>query len=101
MGHLFADQFSILHFSVGSVMYFWNFSFVFSLIIHTIFEYLENTQTGMNFINKYLKHSWPGGKNAADTLTNNIGDTTFFVLGYAISYALDVIGQRKGWYKTT
>jgi len=105
MGHLFADQYSILHFSVGSLMYFWNFSFIFALIIHTLFEYLENTKIGMMLINKYIIHpgwfSWPGGKNAADTLTNNVGDTVFFVLGFIISYTLDIVGLQKGWYKTT
>ncbi len=83
-------------------MYFWNVSFIFALIVHTLFEYFENTTKGMKFINKYVIHpgwfSWPGGKNEADTLTNNIGDTVFFALGFLISYGLDVVGVERGWY---
>jgi hypothetical protein len=102
MGRLFADQYSILHFSVGSIMYFWNVSFIFALIVHTLFEYVENTQTGMKLINKYVIHpgwfSWPGGKNESDTLVNNIGDTVFFALGFLISQWLDLVGTNREWY---
>lgn len=64
MGLLFADQYSILHFSVGSVLYFWNIHFIYAMILHTLFELIENTEIGMRFINKYFIHpgyfSWPG-----------------------------------------
>ncbi len=65
MGLNFADQYSILHFSVGSVAYFWNIPFLIALIGHTIFELGENTDSGMKLINEYFIHpgyfSWPGG----------------------------------------
>jgi len=102
MGLLFADQYSILHFSVGSVAYFWNLQFIPALVLHTIFELTENTQTGMKLINDYFIHpgyfSWPGGKNYADSTINIIGDTVFFALGWLISAYLDVIGTRNKWY---
>ena len=44
------------------------------MILHTLFETVENTQFGMNFINKYITF-WPGGKPTADSFINIIGDT--------------------------
>jgi hypothetical protein len=83
-------------------MYFWNFSFIVALILHTLFEYFENTPTGMTLINKYVIHpgwfSWPGGKNEPDALKNNIGDTVFFAIGFLISYWLDLVGIEREWY---
>ena len=55
MGLLFADQYSILHFSVGSVAYFWNINFIPALFLHTVFELTENTQMGMKLINDYFE----------------------------------------------
>jgi len=101
MGCYFFDQYSILHFSVGVVMYFWNISFVTALILHIIFEIIENTKIGMNFINKYFIHpgyfSWPGGKNYSDSLINSIGDNVFFILGYIISYYADIYAVNNNW----
>ena len=103
MGYYFFDQYSILHFSVGVVMYFWNISFVTALTLHIIFEIFENTKIGMNFINKYFIHpgyfSWPGGKNVADSLINTIGDNVFFILGYVISYYVDIYAVKNNWSK--
>ena len=99
MGLGFADQYSILHFSVGSVAYFWNLSFITAILIHTVFELMENTNIGMKLINKYFIHpgffSWPGGKNYADSKLNIFGDTIFFALGWLISSFLDIVGRQK------
>ena len=103
MGYYFLDQYSILHFSVGVVMYFWNIPFVTALTLHVIFEIIENTNIGMNFINKYFIHqgyfSWPGGKNYSDSLINTIGDNVFFILGYVISYYADIYAVKNKWSK--
>lgn len=105
MGLNFADQYSILHFSVGSVAYFWNIPFLIALIGHTIFELGENTDSGMKFINEYFIRpgyfSWPGGKNYADSRLNMVGDTFFFALGWLLSAYLDVIGTKRKWYTTS
>jgi len=102
MGLNFADQYSILHFSVGSVAYFWNIPLLIALIGHTIFELGENTKTGITFINKHFIRSgvfrWPGGKNYADSYLNIFGDTVFFVIGWCVSAFLDVIGTQRQWY---
>ena len=102
MGYLFADQYSLLHFSVGSIAYFWNIPFAIALVVHFIFEMLENTKLGMRLINRYIIHkgyfSWPGGKNKADKSLNILGDNFFFALGWIISAALDVLGIKYKWY---
>ena len=88
MGKTLIDQFSILHFSTGVIAYFWGISFVNFLILHTIFEILENTKKGVYFIDTYLK-IWPGGKKSSDNLINSIGDTIFAIIGFIISKYLD------------
>jgi len=104
MGLNFADQYSLLHFAVGVVLYFWNIPFFIAIILHTIFEMLENTEIGMKFINTYIIHpglfSWPGGKDYADSFLNNVGDTIFFAIGWILSAYLDVTGTKQGWYKS-
>lgn len=101
MGYRFFDQYSILHFSVGVITYFWNVSFIVAALVHFIFEILENTTLGMKIINRYFIHSgyfsWPGGKNASDTLTNTIGDNVFFILGFIISYYIDIYAIKNNW----
>jgi len=102
MGNLFADQYSLLHFSVGVIAYFWKISFANWFMIHIIFEILENSQPVMKFVNKYLVdkyYIWPGGKDKADSVINSIGDQTFAMLGWIFAYALDSYGEKKGWYK--
>ena len=88
MGYLFADQYSLLHFSVGSIAYFWNIPFIIALVGHFIFEMLENTKLGMRLINRYIIHkgyfSWPGGKNKADNSLNILGDNFFFAAGWGL-----------------
>jgi hypothetical protein len=51
MGTRFLDQYTYLHFAVGIIVYFWNISLLNWIILHTIFEFLENTKTGMKLIN--------------------------------------------------
>ena len=70
-----------------------NFRFITGLIIHIIFEYVENTKTGMKVINKYFIGNsplqWPGGKNRADKMINRVGDTVFFALGWITAYGFN------------
>jgi hypothetical protein len=102
MGFQFADQYSLLHFSVGVIAYFWNINLLLATIIHAAFEYLENTKTGIHLINKYIidpgYFSWPGEKHIADTAINMLGDNIFFILGWVLSYLLDVIGTKHKWF---
>ena len=54
MGLRIFDQYSLLHFAVGVLAYFWSFSFFAIILIHILFEFIENTPVGMNFINAYF-----------------------------------------------
>jgi hypothetical protein len=97
MGHLYFDQYTYLHFAVGIVVYFWNISLLNWFILHTIFEILENTQMGINIINKYIVF-WPGGKPKSDSIINSVGDTFGAILGWLSAYYLDKLGNNYKWY---
>lgn len=84
MGYSIMDRFSLLHFATGVIAYYWGVSLQWWIVMHTIFEYIENTTWGMHTINKYFT-MWPGGKSHADSLINNLGDTIFAILGWLVS----------------
>lgn len=88
MGYQYFDKYTYLHFAVGIVAYFWNISLPNWVILHTIFEILENTQMGMKIINQYIV-LWPGGKQKSDTIRNNIGDTIGTIIGWLSAYYFD------------
>lgn len=75
------------------------FHSTFSFGIHFLFEILENTQTGVYLINKYIIEpgyfSWTGGKHHPDTFTNMSRDNLFFALGWIVAYNLDYFGTKK------
>ena len=97
MGDLLIDQFTYLHFAVGIIVYFWGISLLHLFFLHTIFEFLENTQLGMKIINNYIPF-WPGGKPKSDSIINIIGDTLGVVVGWLSAYYLDKKGNKYGWY---
>lgn len=86
MGTRLFDQYSLLHFAVGIIFFFWNISWQTLLIIHTLFELVENTPLGMSIINRYFTPWWPGGKDYSDSWTNMIGDTISAIFGWFFSY---------------
>ena len=95
MGSTFFDQYSILHLASGIVAYFFGIKLTYWICLHLLFEYTENTETGMHFINTYLKSVWPGGKDKADTFTNSmLGDNFFAILGWLIAYKLDAFYKQ-------
>jgi len=97
MGKYIFDQYTLLHFAVGVICYFWNISFMNTFIIHTLFELGENTNMGMYMINHYIKW-WPGGKPFPDSYINNVGDTIGVCLGWYIAYLLDKQGIKYNYY---
>ncbi len=99
MGKYFADQYSLLHFAVGIVFYFWGISLPNLIIIHSLFEIIENTDFGMNIINTYFHGIWPGGKNESDYPINSIGDTCFVIIGWLVAYYIDSYGSKYGYYQ--
>lgn len=100
MGKMWMDQYSLLHFAVGIVAYFWGLSFWMTVLLHIVFEYVENTTQGMWVINEYVT-MWPGGKPYADSIRNRIGDTLFSALGWLVAAWLNKLGEQWGWYKST
>ena len=86
MGLYFTDKYSLLHFAVGIIVYYWNITFVTWFIIHIFFEYIENTNYGMKIINKFSY--WPGGKDHADSWINSLGDQFYALLGWTIAYTV-------------
>ena len=99
MGYQIIDQYTYLHFATGITAYFWNINLLNTIILHTIFEILENTNIGMKIINKYIK-LWPGGKEYKDSFINSVGDTIGTILGWTTAYMIDKIGEKYGWYKS-
>lgn len=92
MGIYFADQYSLLHFATGVIAYFWNINLLTWIIIHIVFEILENTEWGMHIINNFP--IWPGGKDYADSPINILGDNIFAILGWLVAYCLDYLGKK-------
>lgn len=76
------DPFSLLHFASGIFAYFWGLPFVWWIIIHVVFEYVENTKVGIHFINTYIP-VWPGGKQEKDSFMNSmVGDNVSAAAGW-------------------
>ena len=84
MGIKFIDKFSLLHFSTGTIIYFWQVSFINWFIIHLFYEIITNTKWGIYFINNYSQ--WPGGTISYDTVINSIGDQFWAMMGYIFTY---------------
>jgi hypothetical protein len=97
MGSRIIDQYSLLHFAVGIVAYFWGISWQLLLFLHILFEIVENTPIGMRFINTYIPF-WPGGKPKADSLINAISDNAMSVLGWFLSRYADSLSMERHLY---
>lgn len=97
MGKYLLDQYSYLHFASGIIAYFWKLNFKNWLLLHSLFEFIENTTFGMSFINNLT--FWPGGKPNKDTFTNIIGDTISTIIGWVTAYLIDDLGNKFGLYK--
>ena len=57
MGSNLLDQYTLLHFAVGIVAYFWNISLFYFFIGHTIFEISENTSSTLSAIGSRISPS--------------------------------------------
>ena len=97
MGKQLFDQYTYLHFATAIVAYYFNISLVYLIIIHTLFELVENTSTGIYIINNYFTF-WPGGKPKPNSIINRIGDTFGAIIGWLSAFYLDKIGIIYGWY---
>ncbi len=72
-----------------------------AIVLHTVFEWAENTETGMAMINRVFVREgafgWPGAKKAADSLINRVGDTVAFGVGWFVAFAVDWMGGEQHW----
>lgn len=97
MGKHMIDQYSLLHFAAGIIAYFWGFSALHTFIFHAVFEWAENTKTGIQFINNNFPF-WPGGKPYADSLLNQISDTIMTMIGWYLSQIVDSLSEERHLY---
>ena len=101
MGGTLFDQYSLLHGAIGVVTYFWQVPFLVAIAIHVLFEWAENTATGMRVINRVFVREgvfgWPGAKKAADSMINRVGDTVSFAAGWGVAWAVDWLGGQQHW----
>lgn len=84
MGKYLLDVYSILHFATGILWRYMGFDIISLLLLHTIFEILENSKIGMHIINTHFK-IWPGGKPSTDTLINSISDISISLVGWILA----------------
>jgi hypothetical protein len=85
MGHLFIDNYSLLHFGSGIIAYYLGFSFITWFILHALFEVSENLL--FRSINKI--EIWPGRKPIPDTFMNSVGDQLLTMIGWCIGYLVN------------
>lgn len=89
MGKYFTDNYSLLHLASGITAYYWNVSLKKWIIMHVMFELLENTDYGMKFITAFFPNTWPGGKTHKDTMRNSIGDVIYGIIGWLLAYRVN------------
>ena len=97
IGSQFLDQYSLLHFVVGIVVYFWGLPFWLWNALHILFELGENTSKGMYLIDHFAPF-WPGGKNYVGSWLNIGADVLCGAVGWMLAYWLDSYGSEKGWF---
>ena len=97
MGVELFDRFSLLHFSGGVLFYAINIDFIYTFLLHTIFEIMENSPFGVHFINTYLIF-WPGGKKHSDILQNSVSDILFTAAGWIFAKNITVFYKIKNIY---
>ena len=91
MGQTAFDAFSYLHWCTGSFLGFWIYEtsltvsrgFWLMMALNVGFEFFENSDAGMSFINSLPL--WPGGKHIADAPVNIVTDICAVAGGYLVS----------------
>jgi hypothetical protein len=53
MGYNFFDQYSFLHFAWGIIAYHAGITLEYWFVIHSLFEIIKNSESGMYLINTY------------------------------------------------
>jgi len=89
MGKYFIDKYSLLHFASGVIAYHFGLNITVWLLLNIIFEMLENTSVGIQFIQNHLLTIWPGGKKYSDSIINILGDIVSGIIGWYVCYLID------------
>ena len=87
MGKTFLDKYSFLHYGTGFAAGLAGVRLLHLLILHGAFEFVENTEAGIKFINEKLISWWPGGKDEPDAAINIVGDNVSAVVGWICAAA--------------
>ncbi len=94
MGFYILDKYSLAHFAFGVLAYFLHISLVHWVILHALFEIIENSQFGMYIINEYVKYVWIGGKDVADSFINSMSDNIFAYCGWIFAYYVGKLSDK-------
>jgi len=78
--NIFITPYSITHFGFGYICQAFGINYLYGLIMHTIYEYINYTNYKIK--NKW-RRQWIGFKQ--DSLLNSIGDTICFLVGMMIA----------------
>lgn len=78
--NIFTTPWSIAHFISGYMTQACGINYLYGLVIHTIYEYV-------NYTNYTIKNKWSGNWVGfrQDSLINTIGDTFYFLLGMILA----------------
>ena len=87
MGKTFLDKFSLLHYGTGFVASYNGIRLLHLMILHMTFEFVENTDAGIKFIQDNLPW-WPGGKEYPDAFINIVGDNVSAFVGWICAAGL-------------
>ena len=86
MGKTFLDKFSLLHYATGFVASYNGIGLLQLMILHMTFEFVENTDAGIKFIQENL--SWWPGKEYPDAFINIVGDNLSAFVGWVCAASL-------------
>ena len=98
------DQYSLIHFAVGVLLFFARISFVLATLTHATISLLYNNETGYEAIRRFA-FWWPGSKRP-DSAFNIVGDNISFMSGWLFASAVDSIMCQdtdracRKWYET-
>ena len=84
MGDTLFDKYSLLHFGSGVVAFLLGVPKMWWFFFHIVFELVENSPRGIEFISTTLSW-WPGGKTRPDDWINIVGDNISAFAGWLIA----------------
>ena len=87
MGDSIFDKYSLLHFGSGVIARLVGIPRYWWLFLHIVFELVENSPRGIEFISTTLSW-WPGGKKRPDDWINILGDNLSAFAGWAVANRL-------------